>query len=397
MDYRGVKVNEFERIINRENTNSMKWDKLKANYKREDLIPMWVADMDFAISPDITLAIQERIAHPILGYTFCSNDYYDAVINWIKRRHDWDIEKEWIVFTPGVVPAISYLIRALTDIGDNIIIQTPVYHLFSSTIKNNKRNVITNPLVFKNGKYYMDLEDLEKKIDSRTKLLILCSPHNPVGRVWTKEELIKLSDICLRHNIKIISDEIHFDLVYKNYNHSILGSISDEIRDNSIICTSPSKSFNIAGMQVSNIIISNKEIRKQYEKQLEIDHIGKPNIFAESALISSYNKSEKWLDSLILYIEQNKNYFIDYIESEIPELKVIKPEGTYLLWVDCSGLKMSSEELKDFFVNKCNLALNHGAMFGEEGQLFQRFNIACSRTILKEALDRIKKAVNNKK
>lgn len=164
MDYRGVKVNEFERIINRENTNSMKWDKLKANYKREDLIPMWVADMDFAISPDITLAIQERIAHPILGYTFCSNDYYDAVINWIKRRHDWDIEKEWIVFTPGVVPAISYLIRALTDIGDNIIIQTPVYHLFSSTIKNNKRNVITNPLVFKNGKYYMDLEDLEKKL-----------------------------------------------------------------------------------------------------------------------------------------------------------------------------------------------------------------------------------------
>lgn len=388
---------EFEQIINRKNTNSMKWDKLKENYKKEDLIPMWVADMDFAISPDITLAIQKRISHPILGYAFCSNDYYDAVINWIKRRHDWDIKKEWIVFTPGVVPAISYLIKALTDIGDNIIIQTPVYHLFRSTIQNNKRNVITNPLVFKNGKYYMDFEDLEKKIDSKTKLFILCSPHNPVGRVWSKEELVKLSNICLKNNVKIISDEIHFDLVYKGYEHSVLGSISDEIRDNSIVCTSPSKSFNIAGIQVSNIIIPNKEIRKQYEKQLEIDHIGKPNIFVESALISAYNESEKWLDSLILYIEQNKDYFISYIESEIPELKVIKPEGTYLLWVDCSGLKMSSEELKDFFINKCNLALNHGDMFGEEGRLFQRFNIACSRTILKEALDRIKKAVNKKK
>lgn len=214
-----------------------------------------------------------------------------------------------------------------------------------------------------------------------------------MGRVWSKEELIKLSNICLKNNVKIISDEIHFDLVYKGYEHSVLGSISDEIRDNSIVCTSPSKSFNIAGMQVSNIIIPNKEIRKQYEKELEIDHVGKPNVFAESALISAYNESEKWLDSLILYIEQNKDYFIGYIESEIPELKVIKPEGTYLLWVDCSGLKMSSEELKDFFINKCNLALNHGDLFGEEGRLYQRFNIACSRTILKEALDRIKKAV----
>ena len=388
---------DFQQVIPRKNTNSMKWDKLIEGYKRDDLLPMWVADMDFLVSPHITDAINKRLQKPVLGYTFCSDDYYDAVANWMKKRHNWDIKREWIVFTPGVVPALSYAIRAYSEIRDSVVIQTPVYHLFKQTIINNQRNVITNPLKYENGRYSMDFEDLEKKIDSKTKLLILCSPHNPVGRVWTVEELTKLSEICLKNNIKIISDEIHFDLIYKDYKHTVLPTISNEIRDNSIICTAPSKTFNLAGMQVSNIIIPNKEMRDKYNWQLEIDHIGKPNSFGEAALVAAYNDSEQWLDSLIAYIEQTKDYFIDYIEKHIPQLKVINPEGTYLLWVDCSKLGMNSQELKDFFVNECKLALNHGQMFGEEGDLFQRFNIACSRSLVQEALDRMKQEIKNKK
>lgn len=388
---------DFQQVIPRKNTNSMKWDKLIEGYKRDDLLPMWVADMDFLVSHHITEAISKKLKNPVFGYTFCSDDYYNAVVNWMKKRHNWDIKREWIIFTPGVVPALSYAIRAYSEIGDNVVIQTPVYHLFKQTIINNQRNVITNPLKYENGTYIMDFEDLEKKIDSKTKLLILCSPHNPVGRVWTVEELLKLSEICLKNNIKIISDEIHFDLIYKDYKHTVLSTISNEIKENSIICTAPSKTFNLAGMQVSNIIIPNKEMRDKYNWQLEIDHIGKPNSFGEAALIAAYNDSEQWLDSLIAYIEQTKDYFIDYIEKHIPQLKVVNPEGTYLLWVDCSELGMNSQELKDFFINECKLALNHGQMFGEEGDSFQRFNIACSRTLVQEALDRMNQAIKNKK
>ncbi len=388
---------DFQQVIPRKNTNSMKWDKLIEGYKRDDLLPMWVADMDFLVSHHITEAISKKLKNPVFGYTFCSDDYYNAVVNWMKKRHNWDIKREWIIFTPGVVPALSYAIRAYSEIGDNVVIQTSVYHLFKQTIINNQRNVITNPLKYENGTYIMDFEDLEKKIDSKTKLLILCSPHNPVGRVWTVEELLKLSEICLKNNIKIISDEIHFDLIYKDYKHTVLSTISNEIKENSIICTAPSKTFNLAGMQVSNIIIPNKEMRDKYNWQLEIDHIGKPNSFGEAALIAAYNDSEQWLDSLIAYIEQTKDYFIDYIEKHIPQLKVVNPEGTYLLWVDCSELGMNSQELKDFFINECKLALNHGQMFGEEGDSFQRFNIACSRTLVQEALDRMNQAIKNKK
>ena len=386
---------DFDEIIPRKNTNSMKWDKLEEVYQREDLLPMWVADMDFLVAPQITSALEKRIKHGIYGYTFCSDDYYASVINWMKDRHDFNIKKEWIVFTPGVVPAVSYAIRAFSHVGDSVIIQSPVYHPFYNSIKDNKRNVVTNPLIYKDGRYQMDYDDLERKIDSKTKLLILCSPHNPVGRVWTKEELSKLAEICLKNNIKIISDEIHFDIVYKDSKHTVLANISDEIMDNSIICTAPSKTFNIAGIQVSNIIIPNEKMRQRYVKELEVDHIGSPNSIAETVLIAAYNDSKDWLDSAVDYIEKNKDYFINYVNREIPQLKVIKPEGTYLLWVDCSGLGMDRDELRDFFVNKCKIAFNHGEMFGEEGKLFQRVNIACPLAIIEEALYKIKEAVNS--
>ena len=386
---------DFDQIITRQDTNSMKWDKLNEIYQREDLLPMWVADMDFLVAPPISEAIKERAEHGIFGYTFCSDAYYESVINWMKERHNFNIQKQWIVFTPGVVPAVSYAIRAFSEIGDNVIVQSPVYHPFYDIIKSNNRSVVTNPLIYKDGQYQMDYDDLESKITPKTKLLILCSPHNPVGRVWTIEELTKLSQICLKNNIKIISDEIHFDIVYKDYKHTVLANISDEIMDNTIICTSPSKTFNIADIQVSNIIIPNDKMRELFVHQIEIDHIGSPNSFAEPALIAAYDNSKGWLDSAMDYIEQNKNYFIDYIRTEIPQLKVVKPEGTYLLWMDCSALDMDANQLRDFFVNKCKLAFNHGEMFGEEGKLFQRINIACPRSTVEEALYRIKEGINS--
>lgn len=383
----------FDNILTRRGTNSMKWDGLKDIYGKDHLIPLWVADMDFEVSSAISMALQERVKHNIYGYTHCSDEYYESTIMWMKKRHNWDIQKEWIIFTPGVVPALSYAIRAFTKPGDNIVIQSPVYHPFRYIVENNERKVLTNPLIYKEEKYYMDFEDLKNKIDSKTKLLLLCSPHNPVGRVWTKEELSKLGEICLKNNIKIISDEIHFDLVYKKYSHTVLANISPEIRDNCIICTSPSKTFNIAGLQISNIIVPNDELRKKYRMELEKDHIVRPNIFGQEALIAAYTKSEDWLESLMEYLEENRNFFINFIEKRIPQLKVVKPQATYLLWVDCSELSKNPEEVKKFFLNKCGLALNQGEMFGEEGELFQRFNIACPRSVLKETLLRIEKAI----
>ncbi len=384
----------FDKIINRRGTISSKWDSLKKLYGREDLLPLWVADMDFESPPEVIKALIERAYHGVYGYNFISDEYYEAVISWMKRRHNWHIEKEWITYTPGVVPAISYAIKAFTQPGDKIIIQTPVYHPFYKVIEENERRIVKNPLIYRDGKYYMDFEDLERKIDPGVRMLILCSPHNPVGRVWTEEELLRLAEICLKNNILVVSDEIHFDIVYKGHKHRVFASLSDEIRDNSVVLTAPSKTFNIAGLQVSNVIISNEILRMKFRKEVNKDHISSPNVFGERALIACYNQSEAWLDALLEYLEGNRNFFIDYIEKNIPKLKPVKPEGTYLVWVDCSELGMEPDELRDFFLNKCRLALNDGKMFGEEGSTFQRFNIGCPRSVLEEALKRIEEAIN---
>lgn len=385
---------DFDSLIDRKNTSSVKWDSLGELYGRDDLIPLWVADMDFPTATPITDALRNRVEHNVFGYTFPSDKYYEAVIGWMDRRHNWKVEREWITYTPGVVPALSFCIKAFTEPGDKVIIQSPVYHPFYSAIEGNGREITKNPLKFEDGKYYMDYDDLEKKIDSKTKLLVLCSPHNPVGRVWKEEELKRLADICMRNNILIISDEIHFDIVYSESKHIVFGSISDEIRDNCVVLTAPSKTFNIAGLQVSNVIISNDELRRLYRGELEKYHISSPNIFGGEALIAAYDESEDWLNELLTYLEGNRNFFINYINENIPKLKAIKPEGTYLMWVDCSDLNMDSHELRDFFVNKCRVALNDGSMFGEEGQNFMRFNIGCPRTLLKEALERIEKGID---
>ncbi|WP_035294188.1 MalY/PatB family protein [Clostridium sp. KNHs214] len=385
---------DFNKIVDRLHTKSVKWDLLEEMYGDKDVIPMWVADMDFEVPEEITKAIKERLNHEIFGYSFRGKEYNEAVINWMKRRHEWDIKSEWIKFTPGVVPALNFILRAFTKPGDHVIIQTPVYHPFARSIKNTGCTVVKNPLKYENFTYKMDLQDLEKKITNRTKILILCNPHNPVGRVWSKKELTALGEICLKHGVLVVSDEIHFDLIYKENKHTVFASISEEFAQNSITCTAPSKTFNIAGFQTSNIIIPNDKLRNLFSIELENLAINDPNIFGCEALIAAYNSGAQWLDDLIDYLKGNLDFLISFIEKRIPKIKVVKPEGTYLVWVDCSGLNMNGEEMREFFVKKVKLGLDDGIMFGEEGEKFQRVNIACPRIILKEALERIEKEAN---
>lgn len=386
---------DFDKVIERRNTKSVKWDLVETMYKDKEVLPMWVADMDFETPREVTEAIMKRAEHGVFGYTLRGEDYDKAVISWMKRRHNWNIKKEWIKFCPGVVPALNLIVRTYTKPGDEVIIQTPVYHPFSSVIKNNGCQIVKNPLKFENNKYYMDFEDLKSKITKRTRLLILCNPHNPVGRVWTRDELIELGNICLKNNVIVVSDEIHFDIIYKQYKHTVFASINEEFSNNSIICTAPSKTFNLAGLKTSNIIIPNDKLRNLFEITLENNSIGGPNIFGREALIAAYNKCEEWLDELIDYIDGNLKYLNEYFKNNIPRIKVIQPEGTYLVWLDCSEFNMTPQELRELFVKKAKIGLNDGIMFGEDGGQFQRINIACPRSILKEGLRRIENAVNS--
>jgi cystathionine beta-lyase len=312
----------------------------------------------------------------------------------MKKRHNWNIKKEWIVFTPGVVPALNMLVKALTHPGDEVIIQTPIYPPFYNAIKNNGCHVVENPLKFDGTKYVMDLDDLYKKINSKVKLMILCSPHNPVGRVWKEEELKKLGEICIKHNILIIADEIHGDLIFKENKHIPFASISEDFAKNSIICTAPSKTFNIAGLETSNMIISNETIRKAFLRAREGCGISKPNVFGIEALKAAYTFGEEWLWELLNYLEENLNFLIKYIEEKIPKIKVIKPEGTYLVWLDCKDLTFNKKELEEFFMKNAKLILNQGHTYGNGGEGFVRINIACPRSILEEGLNRLRKAMD---
>jgi cysteine-S-conjugate beta-lyase len=384
---------EFHKEVNRLNTASEKWDEVENLFGDKDILPMWVADMDFRAPEPVIEAIKNRAEHGIFGYTARTQSYFDAVINWMKRRHNWEVEKEWICHSPGVVPALSIIVQAFTNPGDKIIIQPPVYYPFTHVIERHGRTIVPNALKFENGQYRMDYEDLEGKIDSSTKLIIISSPHNPVGKVWTKEELIRLGEICLKHNILIVSDEIHFDLIYKGYEHTSFASISDEFAQNSIICTAPSKTFNLAGLQTSNIIIPNEEIRAKYSDALETLSIGMISTFGLVATESAYRFGEEWLDELMQYLQQNLDFLKDYIETNIKALKVIQPEGTYLVWIDCRGLGMDAKALERLMQKEAKVALDEGYIFGKEGEGFTRINIACPRSILEEGLRRIDRAV----
>ena len=379
---------DFNKIVSRETTNCAKWDTVG-----KGLLPMWVADMDFQSPPQVIAALKERAEHGIYGYSGGYGGWFEALMQWMEKRYSWAPQREWISTSPGVVAALFMLVRALTEPGDRIIIQPPVYRPFYYVASSNGCELLKNPLCFDGRKYRMDLEQLRQQVDSRVKLLILCSPHNPVGRVWSREELLSLGQFCLEHEITIISDEIHSDLVFSGYKHTVLTSVSKELEQNMIVCNAPSKTFNIAGIPASNVIIANENLRSAYRRVLRGSGLALPNVFAVTAVEAAYTYGEAWLDELLLYLEENYRLASSFIAEHIPEIKVIEPEGTYLLWLDCRGLGLNDKELDSFIKEKAKLLLEPGTIFGTGGSSFQRMNIACPRSRLLEALQRLEKAV----
>ncbi len=385
---------EFDKVIDRSRNYSAKWDELGKIFGREDLIPMWVADMDFLSPGPVIDALVARAKQGIYGYTSRPDSYFEAVARWMKRRHNWKVKTDWMIFSPGVVPALSFIVNAFTHPGDKVIVQPPVYYPFFKVIEDNGRRVVNNPLRFKNGRYVMDFEDLEEKAkDPLVKLLFLCSPHNPVGRVWTEEELKRLGRICIDNHVLIVSDEIHQDILYPGIKHIPFASISEEFALNSITCTAPSKTFNLAGLQTSTIIIPNKVHYETYKNIMTRVHLLRDNAFGLVALQAAYNHGEEWLDQFLEYLDGNLKTLMKGMEDEIPQIKVVKPEGTYLAWVDFSELGLDTDELNDFIINKARLALDDGSWFGMGGKGFQRINLACPRVYIKKALTQLKDAI----
>lgn len=380
----------FDELIPRRGSNSYKWDSAGS----EDVLPMWVADMDFRTAPAVVEALRKRVEHGIFGYVKVPAAYYDAIRDWFKRRHSWVIEKDWILFTTGVVPALSAVIKALTHPGDKVLVQTPVYNCFFSSIRNDECEMVANPLIYRNGAYSIDFDDLEKKAaDPRVKLLLLCNPHNPAGRVWTRQELTRIGEICLRNDVFVVADEIHCELVYPGHQYIPFASISEDFLHSSVTCTSPSKAFNLAGLQVANIFAANPAVRKKIDKALNVNEVCEINPFAVEALIAAYNEGEEWLEELRQYLLGNYNYLKRFFEEQLPQFPVLALEGTYLVWVDCSVLKQSSEEIVKMLLEKEMLWVNEGSMYGEAGDGFIRINIACPRQLLIEGLNRIARAL----
>lgn len=384
----------FNQIIDRIDSQAVKYEVRKAYFGRKDIIPLWVADMDFATPKCVREAIIERANHEIYGYSVKPDSYFLAIQNWLKNRHKWEISKKHISFSPGVVPGLVLCIHAFTNPGDKIIIQTPVYFPFFSSIEENNREILLNPLKENKGYYEMDFDDLKSKIDKKTKMILLSSPHNPVGRVWKKEELDELVDICSANNILIISDEIHSDLVFQASGHIPLASISEKAKQQTITFMAPSKTFNIAGLSTSFVIIENEILLKKYNQILNAFHLAGGNLFGIIATEAAYNKGSEWLDQLLQYIELNIDFVSEFFAQHLPMLKFKKPEGTYLLWIDFKALNFGDEELKDFLVHKAGIGLNAGTIFGENGSGFMRMNVACPRVLLEKALDQLKVAVD---
>ena len=380
---------DFDKIIDRKNTNCYKWDTTK-----DGVLPMWVADMDFEVASKIVESIIKKASHGVFGYTMIPNEYYNAEINWWKKRFNFEIKKEYILPTTGVIPSLSSIIQTFCKAGDNILIQSPVYHYFNISIKNNNCNVITNKLIFENNSYKIDFEDFEEKLKNENiKLFILCNPHNPVGRVWSKEELEKMGKLCLKYKVLVISDEIHRDLVFKNFSFTPFASICEEFLQNSVTCTSATKTFNLAGLKASNIVVTNKDLRAKLNATLSKNEINSLNVFGIDSLITAYENCEDWIDELLIYLENNKDYLIEYLKNSIPELKVVTSEATYLLWIDISSLKIGSTKFAKKLEELAKLRVISGVTFGEDGDNFIRVNIACPLTTLKDGLQRLKKGV----
>lgn len=388
---------DFDKVVNRKGTKSLKYDfAVKRGYP-EDVLPLWVADMDFPTSSYVEDALVNVARHNIYGYsnTQEGDGFFEAVSGWMKRHHDFEVEREWHVKTPGVTFAIAHAIRALTKPGDAVIIQQPVYYPFSSIIRENKRKLVSSDLVIdEEGRYHMDFEDFEKRIaENDVKLFILCSPHNPVGRVWTKDELITVGDICSRHGVYVFSDEIHFDFIWKGPHH-VFQDLKEEYKDFTITATAPSKTFNLAGLQQSNIFIPNESIRRKFKAEISATGFDEPNIFGITAAQAAYESGDEWYDAATAYIKSNIDFAADFVRNNLPGVKLIDTQGTYLLWLDFRNLGISAVELDDILINRAKLWLDSGKIFGKAGEGFQRINTTCPRSILKEALDRIAKVIS---
>ncbi|MBE0638311.1 MAG: putative C-S lyase [Bacteroidales bacterium] len=387
-----MKQYNFDEIIPRANTDCVKYDLRRLYFGTEDVIPMWVADMDFRTPDFIIEALKRRLDHEILGYSIRSKSFTGAIANWMKTRHNWKINPNWISFSPGVVPAINMLVLAFTQPGDRIIVQPPVYFPFFSAVDNNGRIRVDNPLKLNNGRLYMDFEDLRKKAKG-AKMMIISHPHNPGGSVWTKHELMELGEICLEHNILIISDEIHSDLIFPPHKHIPLALISEAIAQQTITCNAPSKTFNLAGLSTSYLIIPNKTLLERYNRTVNDElHLGMGNLMGTIALESAYNWGNEWLGQLIDYIQENIKLVVDFCKTNLPEISPVMPESTYMIWLDCRKMMFEGDALKEFFVQKAKVGLNDGRVFGQGGEGFMRMNVACPRSLVLEALERIKQA-----
>lgn len=375
---------DFDKTIDRRATNSYKWDSAP-----EGVLPMWVADMDFRTAPAIIDALQKRVAHGIFGYTRVPDAYYDAVTSWFSRRHGWNIDREWIIYTSGVVPAVSVVIKALTVPGDKVIVQTPVYNCFFSSIRNNGCEIVSNPLRRTADTYEMDFDALERcAADPRAKVMLLCNPHNPAGRVWTPDELTRLGNICLRNGVTVVADEIHCELVYQGFKYTPFASLSDAFLHRSVTCVSPSKAFNIAGLQIANIVAFDNDLRSRIDKAININEVCDVNPFGVAATIAAYNEGEEWLNQLVDYLHGNYEAMAEFCRRELPEFPITRLEGTYLVWMDCSSLGMSSDALEHALLDDARLWLNAGTMYGAEGEGYMRWNIACPRSVMLDGLNR---------
>ena len=394
---------DFDRVCDRRNTNCVKWDAVSSVFGRDDVLPMWVADMDFPVAQPIVEALNKRVEHDFYGYTQPGSSVIEAVVDRMQRKFNWKIQPEWVVFTPGVVPALHTAVRAFTHPGDEVILQEPVYYPFFPAVTSSGCQIVNNELKLINGCYEMDYEDLESKFNlrtgmrsspSRVKAIILCNPHNPVGRLWNREELTRMGEIVIRHGAIVISDEIHCEILFKGYEHTPFASISEEFEQNCVVCMAPSKTFNLAGLGASSIIIPNKKLRDDFVNA-KAGILPGPNLFGLTALEAAYRLGDEWLEQLLDYLQSNLDYTIEYFERRIPKIKVIRPQGTYLIWLDCRELGMDAMALRSFMREKARVGFDDGFLFGAGGAGFQRMNIACPRTILKEALMRIEATVNS--
>ena len=386
---------DFDTVPNRRGTNCFKYDFAREMGMPEDVLPLWVADMDLPTAPAVLERLHALAEHGIFGYTGVKDAYFSAVHNWYAQRFGWETQRSWLVTTPGVVFAIAIAIRAFTQKGDAILIQQPVYYPFANKVTENDRQLVVNPLVLKNGRYEMDFADMERKIvDYHVKMLLLCSPHNPVGRVWTKEELLRVGEICQKHGVLVVSDEIHADFTYAGHTHRVFASVKSEFADFTITCTAPSKTFNLAGLQNSNIFIPNRQLRHAYKKELSACGCGGTNCMGMAACQVAYEAGADWLEQLKQYLAGNLAYIRQFLREKLPDIALIEPEGTYLVWLDLRKLGLTEQQQRQLIVQDAKLWLDTGTLFGQGGEGFERINIACPRTTIEQAMQRLEHAVH---